>query len=93
MVIKQVLGSPPSIIHKITVVYWMILNLPSKFHSSLHSIHLALLGKTSDIKQFGYEKFLSPLLKDIKSLEQAGVCSRSYSILCADHLGACRLSV
>lgn len=60
-------------INKITAVYWVILNLPSKFCSSLHSIHLALLGKTSDVKQFGYEKFLGPLVKDIKSMKQAGV--------------------
>ena len=33
-------------IHKIPAVYWVILNLPSKFRSTLHSIHLALLGKT-----------------------------------------------
>lgn len=36
-------------IHKITAVYWVILNLPSKFPSTLHSIHLALLGKTCDV--------------------------------------------
>lgn len=60
-------------INKISVVYWVILNQPSKFRSSLHSIHLALLGKTADVKQFGYEKFISPLVKDIGSLEEVVV--------------------
>lgn len=49
-------------IHKITAVYWVILNLPSKFCSTLHSINLAVLGKTCDVKQFGYDKFFSPLI-------------------------------
>ncbi|XP_071337763.1 uncharacterized protein [Trachinotus anak] len=83
-------------IHKITALYWVIFNLPSKFRSTLHSIHLALLGKTSDVKQFGYEKFLSPLLKDLKSLEQTGLFVQTLNnyvkgsvfCVCADNLGA-----
>ena len=87
-------------IHKITAVYWVILNLPSNFRSSLHSIHLALLGKTCDVKQFGYEKFFSPLIKDLKSLEQTGVFVQtldnyvkgSVFCVCADNLGAYSLA-
>ncbi|XP_036952445.1 uncharacterized protein LOC119018692 isoform X1 [Acanthopagrus latus] len=83
-------------IHKITAVYWVILNLPSKFRSTLHSIHLALLGKTCDVKQFGFEKFFNPLVKDLKSLEQTGVFVQtldnyvkgSVFCVCADNLGA-----
>ena len=83
-------------IHKLTAVYWVILNLPPKFSSTLHSTHLALLGKTFDSKQFGYETFLSPLIKDLKSLEQTGVFEQTLnnyvkgSVFCvsADNLGA-----
>ena len=47
----------------------VVLNIPAKFRSSLHSIQLAALGKNSDLKLFGYEKFLEPLINDILSLE------------------------
>ncbi|RXN05340.1 hypothetical protein ROHU_033485 [Labeo rohita] len=60
-------------IHKIVAMYWMVLNLPSKYRSSLHSIQLAALGKSDDVRFFGYEKFLDPLMKDVKCLEQTGV--------------------
>lgn len=76
-------------LYKITAVYWVVLNLPATFRSSVTSIQLALLGKSSDIKQFGYQKFLEPLLKDLRCLEQEGnfVKSTVYCV-CADNLGA-----
>lgn len=48
------------------------------------------------MKQFGFEKFLSPLIKDLKSLEQTGVFAQtldsyvkgSVFCVCADNLGA-----
>lgn len=48
------------------------------------------------MKQFGFEKFLSPLIKDLKSLEQTGVFVQnldsyvkgSVFCVCADNLGA-----
>lgn len=83
-------------IHKITAVYWVVLNLPAKYRSSLHSIQLAVFGKSADVHQFGYEKFLDPLIKDIKSLEQEGVfvevleryVKGTVFCVCADNLGA-----
>lgn len=60
-------------IHKITAVYWILLNLPAKFRSTLPLIQLALLGKRVDVKQFGYDAFLHPLIKDIQFLETNGV--------------------
>lgn len=59
--------------HKMTAVYWVIANLPSKDRSTLHSIQLALLCKAAHVKEHGYEKVLEPLLKDLKYLEQQGV--------------------
>lgn len=60
-------------IHKLTAVYWLLANLPSQYRSSLHVIQLALLCKVSDLQKHGYENVLSPLLKDLQTLEQEGL--------------------
>lgn len=83
-------------IHKIVAVYWVILNVPTKFRAGLTSIQLRVLGKSVDVKKFGYENFLEPLIKDLKHVEQHGVfveaLKRSVGAklfcVCADHLGA-----
>lgn len=83
-------------IHKITAVYWVVLNLSARFRSTLHSIQLALLGKSVDVKQFGYDAFLYPLIEDLKCLESTGVYVESLNsflkgtvfCVCADNLGA-----
>lgn len=83
-------------IHKITAVYWVVLNLPPKFRSSLPLIQLALLGKSLDVKKFGYEAFLYPLIKDLKLLESNGLFVEFVNkfvkgivhCVCADNLGA-----
>ncbi|KAL2082779.1 hypothetical protein ACEWY4_022597 [Coilia grayii] len=59
--------------HKITAVYWVILNWESQYRSSLHSIQLALLGKSSEVRVYGYESFFEPLLHDLRSLEHEGL--------------------
>lgn len=60
-------------IHKIVGVYWIVLNLPAKFRAGLTSIQLAALGRSVDVRKFGYEKFLEPLIKDLKLIEQQGI--------------------
>lgn len=83
-------------IHKITAVYWVVLNLPAKLRSTLPLIQLAALGKSVDIKKFGYNSFLYPLIKDLKSLETVGVfvevldkfVKGTVFCVCADNLGA-----
>lgn len=83
-------------IHKIVAVYWVILNLPAKFRAGLTSIQLGVLGKSVDVKKFGYDRFLEPLIKDLKHVEQNGVfveaLQRSVGAklfcVCADNLGA-----
>lgn len=59
--------------HKMSAVYWVIANVPSKYRSTLHSIQLAVLCKASYVKEFGYAKILHPLIQDLASLEQHGV--------------------
>lgn len=59
--------------HKLCGVYWILSNLAPGFHSALHSIYLAVLCKTDDVKTFGFEKVLEPLLHDLRVLEEQGV--------------------
>lgn len=59
--------------HKICAIYWILCNVPSMFQSMLSSIYLAVLCKTEDVKTYGFEKILRPLLHDLQTLEQQGV--------------------
>ncbi len=59
--------------HKLTAVYWVILNWPSQNRSSLNSIQLVLLGKSSEVKANGFEAFFYPFIRDLQSLEQDGI--------------------
>lgn len=82
--------------HKMFGVYWVLANLPSKHRSSLQAIQLALLCKASEVKQYGYEKVLHPLVQDLKTLEtygvfleQLGECVKGTVLnVSADNLGA-----
>lgn len=83
-------------IHKICAVYWLLANIPSQYRSSLHVIQLALLCKVSDLQKHSYETVLSPLLKDLQTLEQDGIFIEALgeciqgTVLCvaADNLAA-----
>lgn len=59
--------------HKICAVYWNLGNLPPGESSSLSSIYLALLCRSDDVKNYGYEKILEPLLEDLSTLESQGI--------------------
>jgi hypothetical protein len=86
--------------HKITAFYWLLANVPSRLQSTLTSVHLALLCKAVDVKQFGYKAVLEPLLKDLAILEQEGIFISSVgknikvTVHCvvADNLGAHSIS-
>lgn len=86
--------------HKITAIYWVLANVRSEWQSELRSIHLALLCKAVDVKQFGYKVILEPLLKDLVTLKQEGVfvpkagTSIKGTVHCvaADNLGAHSIS-
>lgn len=82
--------------HKLCGVYWVLGNLPAGSHSTLTSIYLAVLCKSDDVKAYGYEKVLEPLLQDLSILEQHGVfisqlgqfVKGSVQCVIADNLGA-----
>lgn len=59
--------------HKLCAVYWVLRNLSPESNSSLSSIYLAVLCKSDDVKTFGYDKVLEPLLQDLSTLEEHGV--------------------
>lgn len=56
--------------HKLCAVYWILANLPPGSHSSLSSIYLSVLCKSEDVKTYGFNKVLEPLLEDLKTLER-----------------------
>lgn len=59
--------------HKICAVYWPLSNSPPGYHSSLSSVHLALLCRSEDVRSYGYVKVLEPLLQDLVTLESQGI--------------------
>lgn len=82
--------------HKITAVYWVLANVPPQFRATLKSIYLALLCKAVDVKKYGYEAVLQPLLKDLVQLEEEGLFIPVFArkikgtvvSIIADNLGA-----
>lgn len=82
--------------HKLCGIYWTLSNLPPGSHSVLSSIYLALLSKSDDMKKYGYDQVLQPLLQDLKSLEEDGIfvsllgrCVKgTVLVVLADNLGA-----
>lgn len=82
--------------HKLCAIYWVIANLPGRYRSTLSSIYLATLCKTTDVKEYGYNKILEPLLSDVQVLEQHGVFVQTLGAsirgtilyVSADNLGA-----
>lgn len=87
-------------INKLSTVYWLCADLPSKYRSNLHVIELAALCKVADIQRFGYERKLGPLLGELRTLEKDGVFIESIgkvvkgTVMCvvSDNLAALALA-
>ncbi len=58
--------------HKICGLYWILGNLPPGCNSALSSIYLAALIKCAELKCYGYEKVLKPVINDLVILEKSG---------------------
>ncbi|CAN7978790.1 unnamed protein product, partial [Ixodes persulcatus] len=67
------LGSATGV-HKLLVVYFSVVNLHPKYRSQLSSMHQHLLAvvKYSDVKTFGLQQILDPLLCDLSFLSETG---------------------
>ena len=63
--IANALGSKAGM-HKIGVLYFTILNLPPQFRSSLSNCYLVGLYNAGDVKNYGFDPILHPLVNDIK---------------------------
>lgn len=74
MILKSVtLLAPQEKKHKLCAIYWVIADFPLRDRSSLSTIFLAALCKTQDVKTFGYDQIVKPLLKDLQLLENQGI--------------------
>ena len=93
------LGAPGRVREfKITAFYFLLGNLDPKYRSQLDMIQLVALVKATDVKKFGLEKVIQPLLEDIYILETEGISIKyegrnlhfngSISFIASDNLGA-----
>ena len=80
-------------VHKLTMYYFSILNLPQEMLSATAHIHLVAVGLTEDVKAVGHNSILSRFVKELKLL-QVGTTIHddfirgSLGIVCADNLAA-----
>ncbi|XP_056466516.1 uncharacterized protein LOC130405457 [Gadus chalcogrammus] len=66
------LGSKKGI-HKLGCIYFILRNLSPKLNSVLMNIHLVALFHSEDLKKYGFDPILKPLLNDLKILEADGM--------------------
>ena len=59
--------------NKLTCIYFFIGNIGPQNYSNLKHIMLAIVVKTKDVHHFGYEKILTPLIRDVQFLEKHGL--------------------
>lgn len=82
-------------IHKLEGMYMQIRNLPSTVQAQLNNIFLVGLWYAQDVKKYGYDKVLRPVVDDLKRLESVeGLCvfdahlHGTLILFSADNLGA-----
>ena len=54
--------------------YYQLGNLSPEYRSSIKSIHLVAIAKSSVISKYGANKILEPFMKDIQQLEKVHMC-------------------
>ena len=64
----NVLGSHTGV-HKMEGLYLTIQNFPPEMQSKLSSIYLVALWHAQDVKTYGYDRILDPVLKSLLQLE------------------------
>lgn len=66
------LGSKKGV-HKLGAMYFTLRNFPPVLNSSLVNIHLCALFHSQDIKRYGFNTILEPIVHDLKILETEGL--------------------
>jgi hypothetical protein len=66
------LGSKKGI-HKLGGIYFSLRNFTPNFNSILVNIHLCALFHTQDLKTYGFDSILEPIVSDLKVLETEGI--------------------
>ena len=56
--------------HKLVGVYMTLRNLPPKYNSCFQNIHVVTLAHATDVKKYGYDKILQPIIQEIAELEK-----------------------
>ena len=80
-------------VHKLSMYYFSVINLPAELLSSTSHIHLAAVAMSQDVKLVGNNAILSQLVSDLKTLE-AGVTvdgelvRATLAVIAADNLAA-----
>ena len=65
------LGSKKDV-HKLSCIYFILRNFLPKLNSVLMNINLVSLFHSEDLKKYGFDAILKPLLDDLKILEVEG---------------------
>ena len=60
-------------LYKIGTVYFQFENLPACLNSKVENIFLTLCYHSDDVKSFGWENVLKPLIKELQKLESEGM--------------------
>lgn len=66
------LGSKKGV-HKLGAIYFTLRNFPPIFNSTLSNIYLCALFHAQDVKRYGFNSVLEPLVSDLKILENEGL--------------------
>ncbi|XP_026018914.1 uncharacterized protein LOC113019411 [Astatotilapia calliptera] len=66
------LGSKKGV-HKLGCIYFVLRNLPPELNSVVMNIHLVALFHSEDLKKYGFDPILKPLVDDLKILETEGM--------------------
>ena len=59
--------------YKILAFYFTIANFHPRFNANLNSIQLLVIAKSTDLKKYGVDLLLAPLIEDLKHLESVGL--------------------
>lgn len=69
----NVLGSHTGI-HKLEGLYMTVQNFPPEYQSQLSSVFLVALWYANDVKEYGYDKILEPIINSLLRLESESGC-------------------